>query len=233
MKSVLVENATFIMAEQNKFPVARPCWSDLSVIHQNTLPPRASFLPYTTEETALSRDVSKAQVHSLSGKWKFHCAKSPFEAPPDFHLRPFDASNWASIEVPGMWQLQGYGKGPQYTNVVYPFPVDPPNVPYDDNEAGSYIRSFTVPSSFQDCQLRLRFEGVDSAFHVWVNGEYVGYSQGSRNPSEFDVTAFVDVHEENKLAVQVYQFCDGSYIEDQVSVSNTFDIYLSLLVGCL
>jgi hypothetical protein len=93
-------------------------------------------------------------------------------------------------------------------------------VPYDDNEAGSYIRSFKVPSSFQDHQLRLKFEGVDSAFHVWINGEHVGYSQGSRNPSEFDVTSLVDVHGENKLAVQVYQFCDGSYIEDQVSLFN-------------
>lgn len=206
------------MAGQGTFPAARPCWNDLSVIHQNTLPPRASFLPYPTEADALSRDGSKAKAQSLSGTWKFHCAKSPFEAPPDFHLPTYDASKWGTIEVPGMWQLQGYGKGPQYTNVVYPFPVDPPNVPYDENEAGSYVRTFKVPPSFQDHQLRLRFEGVDSAFHVWVNGQHVGYSQGSRNPSEFDVTSLMNVHEENKIAVQVYQFCDGSYIEDQVSI---------------
>jgi beta-galactosidase len=101
--------------------------------------------------------------------------------------------------------------------VIYPFPVDPPHVPYDDNETGSYIRTFAVPKAFKSDQLRLRFEGVDSSFHVWMNGKEVGYSQGSRNPSEFDVTALVDVDGENTLAVQVYQFCDGSYIEDQVS----------------
>jgi beta-galactosidase len=102
--------------------------------------------------------------------------------------------------------------------VIYPFPVDPPHVPYDDNETGSYIRTFAVPKAFKGDQLRLRFEGVDSSFHVWVNGKEVGYSQGSRNPSEFDITSSVDVDGENTLAVQVYQFCDGSYIEDQASL---------------
>lgn len=102
---------------------------------------------------------------------------------------------------------------------MYPFPVDPPNVPYHDNETGSYIRTFAVPESFKDHQLRLRFEGVDSSFHVWVNGQKVGYSQGSRNPSEFDITSFVNEEGENILAVQVYQWCDGSYIEDQVSLT--------------
>ena len=95
--------------------------------------------------------------------------------------------------------------------------MDPPHVPYDENETGCYIRTFSVPKDFRDCQLRLRFEGVDSAFHIWVNGKEVGYSQGSRNPSEFDVTAMVQVDEENTLAVQVYQYSDGSYLEDQVS----------------
>jgi beta-galactosidase len=204
------------MTEYGGFPALLPNWNDVSVIHQNTLPPRASFLPYPTEVDALSGDVSKAHTQSLNGEWKFSWVKSPFEAPPDFHLPNYDASKWRTIAVPGMWQLQGYGKGPQYSKVVYPFPVDPPNVPYDDNETGSYIRTFTVPSSLHNHQLRLRFEGVDSAFHVWVNGKHVGYSQGSRNPSEFDITGFVDVVDDNKLAVQVYQFCDGSYLEDQV-----------------
>lgn len=101
--------------------------------------------------------------------------------------------------------------------MIYPWPVDSPNVPYDDNETGSYLRTFKVPKAFEGDQLRLRFEGVDSAFHVWVNGKEVGYSQGSRNPSEFDITAFVNLDGENTLAVQVYQRCDGSYLEDQVS----------------
>jgi beta-galactosidase/beta-glucuronidase len=105
----------------------------------------------------------------------------------------------------------------RYTNINYPFPVDPGSVSYVVNETGCYSRRFDVPAAFKDHQLRLRFESVDSAFHVWVNGKEVGYTQGSRNPSELDITKLVDTNGENTLAAQVYQFCDGSYIEDQVS----------------
>lgn len=94
--------------------------------------------------------------------------------------------------------------------------MDPPHVPLDQNETGCYLKDFKVPESFKDHQLRLRFEGVDSAFHVWVNGKEVGYSQGSRNPSEFDITEMVDFSGENVLAVKVYQYSDASYLEDQV-----------------
>jgi beta-galactosidase len=111
--------------------------------------------------------------------------------------------------------------------MMYPFPIDPPHVPYDTNETGSYLRTFTIPKSFRGDQLRLRFEGVDSSFHVWVNGKEVGYSQGSRNPSEFDVTSLVDVDGENSLAVQVYQWCDGSYLEDQVCHFAHYSSYFS------
>lgn len=204
------------MAIQGNSPGAHPFWNDRSVIHHNTLPPRASFLPYPTEADALTYDASKAKAQSLSGTWKFNCANSPFEAPAGFQLLTYNASTWGTIEVPGMWQLQDYGNGSRYKNIVYSFPVDPPNVPSDGNETGSYVRTFTVPSSFRGHQLRLRFEGVSSAFNVWINGKHAGYSQGSWIPSEFDITELVDVRAENKLAVQVYQFCDGSYIEDQV-----------------
>ncbi|KAK8068675.1 beta-galactosidase [Apiospora phragmitis] len=114
--------------------------------------------------------------------------------------------------------VPGFGKGPQYTNVNYPFPVDPPHVPYDDNECGRYVTKFQVPDRLKKDgdQWRLRFEGVDAAFTVWLNGVEIGYSQGSRNPSEFDVTKCLELDsEENYLAVEVYQRCDGSYIEDQ------------------
>lgn len=117
--------------------------------------------------------------------------------------------------MPGMWQLQGHGKGPQYTNVQYPIPVDPPNVSFTENETGSYIKKFKIPQELKHEQIRLRFEGVDAAFHVWLNGKEVGYSQGSRNPDEFDITSEVDLDRDNVLAVRVYQFCDGTYIEDQ------------------
>ncbi|KAK5107931.1 hypothetical protein LTR62_000536 [Meristemomyces frigidus] len=210
-------------------PTHQPDWDNLSIIHKNTLPPRATFHLYDSEADALSRDISKARAHCLSGKWKFHLADSPFESPPGFESSSFDTSQWGDIAVPGMWQLQGYGRGPHYTNVQYPFHVDPPHPPYTHNECGSYVTRFRVPKPLRDDQLRLRFEGVDSAFHVYVNGEEVGYSQGSRNPSEFDVTRFCDGEGENVLAVRVYQFCDGSYIEDQDQwwLSGVFrDVYL-------
>ena len=192
------------------------------VFQKNRLPARSYFIP----ETALL----------LNGVWKFHYASTPLEAP-DQHefgtltnrdvLTPLGSSDgisnsdiiprefsWTDITVPGHWQLQGHGR-PHYTNVVYPFPVCPPFVP-TENPTGTYRRSFHVPTSWNmDSQLRLRFDGVDSAFHVWVNGVFVGYSQGSRNPAEFDVTKFASWDGANEVVVRVYQWCDGSYIEDQ------------------
>ncbi|KAF8850106.1 hypothetical protein BDZ45DRAFT_708505 [Acephala macrosclerotiorum] len=203
------------MTETHTFPKVLPDWSNLEVLHRNTLPPRATFFLYNSSEDALTRDISKSKTLSLSGTWEFSLAKSPFDVPEDFFNPGYNTAEWGKIEVPGMWQLQGYGKGPHYTNMIYPFPIDPPHVPYDENETGCYKRTFTIPESFKGHQLRLRFEGVDSSFHVWVNGKEVGYSQGSRNPSEFDISSFVKDADENLLAVQVYQFCDGSYIEDQ------------------
>ncbi|KAH9860719.1 hypothetical protein J1614_012051 [Plenodomus biglobosus] len=196
-------------------PSGTPDWNNLNVLHKNTLPVRAYFHNYTSEDDALTYDPSRSKTHNLSGTWKFQHAYSPFEAPEGFESASFDTSKWDDIVVPGMWQLQGFGKGPQYTNVIYQIPVDPPNVSFTENETGSYIKKFTVPKELKNDQLRLRFEGVDAAFHVWVNGKEVGYSQGSRNPDEFDITSLVDLDAENTLAVRVYQLCDGTYIEDQ------------------
>lgn len=167
------------------------------VVQRNRLPPRAYFLP--------------KQKLLLNGLWDFHYATSPQLAP-----SPEETSgkDWHSIAVPGHWQLQGYGH-PHYTNVVFPFPVNPPFV-ITENPTGSYKRRFYVPQAWDKAgQLRLRFEGVDSAFHLFINGREVGYSQGSRNAAEFDVSEFVERDTENTLLVRVYQWCDGSYIEDQ------------------
>lgn len=197
----------------------QPDWNNLQVLHRNTLPPRSYFHlhnsghPNSHGPGAPRPDPDRSVC--LSGKWKFDLSESPFQGPADFWHPNFDASKWHDITVPGMWQLQGFGKPPQYTNYNYPWPVDPPNVPLTDNECGRHLRTFRVPDSFEDTQVRLRFEGVDSSFKVWVNGIEVGYSQGSRNPSEFDVTDFVRFGQDNTLAVEVYQRCDGSYIEDQ------------------
>ncbi len=203
------------MAEAHVFPGRVPDWSTLKTIHRNTMDPRSYFFLYDNEEKALARDITKAKVQCLSGTWKFSLSKSPFEGPRHFYRKHFDTYGFSDINVPGMWQLQGYGKGPHYTNFDYPWPVDAPNVSYQDNECGRYVTRFHVDDSFEGHQLRLRFEGVDSAFTVWVNGEEVGYSQGARNPSEFDITNLIHHRGENVLAVEVYQRSDGSYIEDQ------------------
>ncbi|KAH6842957.1 hypothetical protein B0I37DRAFT_207657 [Chaetomium sp. MPI-CAGE-AT-0009] len=202
-------------------PASVPDWNNLKVIHRNTLPPRAHFFLYQNREDALSRNVARSKSQLISGQWLFHLSKSPLDGPVDFHQHtPTDLESkhgWhgQTIRVPGMWQLQGYGKGPHYTNINFPFPVDPPRVPIDDNECGRYATSFQLDSEDEGHQFRLRFEGVDSAFTLWVNHREVGYSQGSRNPSEFDITPFVRCPGTNSLHVEVYQRCDGSYIEDQ------------------
>ncbi|KAI0851162.1 glycoside hydrolase family 2 protein [Daldinia vernicosa] len=197
-------------------PKQTPDWDNLKVIHRNTLPPRSHFHIYNTEEDALSGDVTRSRAALLSGTWGFELSPGPFKGSRDFSKPDFDHTEWKLIKVPGMWQLQGFGKGPQYTNVNFPFPVNPPHVPYDDNECGRYVTRFEVPDRLKDGdQWRLRFEGVDSAFTVWLNGKEVGYSQGSRNPSEFDVSPFLEPDLENTLCVEVYQRCNGSYIEDQ------------------
>ena len=126
------------------FPNHQPDWSNLTVLHRNTLPPRADFFLYDSETEALTRDVSKSRSQCLSGNWKFRLNGSPFEAPEGFENGSFDSSQWDEVCVPGMWQLQGFGRGPQYTNVQFPFYVDPPNPPSANNECGSYITRFRV-----------------------------------------------------------------------------------------
>lgn len=176
---------------------SRPDYINEAVFRRNCLPPRSYSIP----ETSLL----------LNGSWDFHYAYTTLEAPEPEGSQ--DAA-WGKLTVPGHWQLQGYGK-PWYTNVLYPIPVCPPYVP-TENPNGTYKRSFSVPSAWDpSSQLRLRFDGVDSAYHVWVNGVLVGYAQGSRNPHEFDVSQYVTRDAPNELFVRVYQWSDGTYIEDQ------------------
>ncbi|KAL2869002.1 putative beta-galactosidase [Aspergillus lucknowensis] len=180
-------------------------WENPAIFQRNRLKPRAYWIP----ETSLS----------LNGNWDFNYVSSPLLAPlPDSKHAADDASEpepeWKPIAVPGHWQLQGYGR-PHYTNVIFPFPANPPYVP-SENPTGTYKRTFHVPSTWDKSdQLRLRFDGVDSAYHVWVNGAEVGYAQGSRNPAEFDISGVVKRGQTNEVFVRVYQWSDGSYIEDQ------------------
>jgi beta-galactosidase/beta-glucuronidase len=202
-------------------------WETLFVLQRNRMPERAYFFSYADPISALTYERGNAYGFKLlNGGWKFHYALNPEEAPKKFYEESFDVSDWDDIEVPSNWQMHGYGK-PHYTNVQYPFPVDPPNVP-TENPTGSYRRDFYLPREWVNQKVIVRFEGVDSAFHVWINGREVGYSQGSRLPSEFDITPYVR-EGNNIIAVRVYQWCDGSYIEDQDMwwLSGIFrDVYL-------
>ncbi|GAB4513023.1 MAG: hypothetical protein Kow0047_24540 [Anaerolineae bacterium] len=192
-----------------------PDWENPQVFERNKEPAHVPLAPYTDIAQALACDrYASPYVQLLNGEWRFHLAPYPAAAPERFFDPDFDVSGWDTIPVPSNWQMQGYDK-PIYTNVQYPFPPDDlPRVPEDDNPTGCYRRTFTVPESWAGRRIFLAFEGVDSAFHVWVNGQLVGYSQDSRLTAEFDVTPYLRPGE-NVLAVRVYRWSDGSYLEDQ------------------
>ncbi len=214
-------------------------WQDEQVIGRNKQPGFAHSIPCPDRAAALemSREASP-YFQSLSGDWKFNWSPSPDNRPKDFFSVDFDAGPWPNIPVPSNWQLQGYGK-PLYSNMTYPFAKDEPRVmtPPDDptwtvatwpNQVGSYRRTFRVPDEWDGRHVMMQFDGVDSAFYLWVNGQPVGYSQGSRTPAVFDVTELLR-EGENVVAAEVYQFCDGSYLEDQDMwrLSGIFrDVYL-------
>ena len=188
-------------------------WENHELVGRNRLPARAYFFHYATPEAALSGEPSSSDGYmSLNGDWQFHYSRTPAEAPEAFFEESFDASGWRLLPVPSCWQMEGYGR-PHYTNVKYPFPVDPPRVP-TENPTGCYRREFTVTNEWKNRRVILRFEGVDSAFHVWMNGREVGFGKGSRLPSEFDITPYIRVGR-NLLAVRAYQWSDGTYLEDQ------------------
>jgi len=187
-------------------------WENLEVLERNRMKSRTYFHSYADATTALSYERGQSPWYQqLNGMWKFYFAEAP-QLAPEFYRADYDVTGWDAIAVPGHWQLQGYGK-PHYTDLLYPIPVDPPRVP-SENPTGCYRRDFYVPKAWDGRQIVLRFEGVDSAFHLWVNGEEVGYSQGSRLPSEFDITKYVQSGH-NQLSVKVYQWSDGTYVEDQ------------------
>ena len=190
-------------------------WEDNHVLQINREPARAYFIPY--DKTQGDRMLS------LNGVWQFRWTKTPDERIKDFYRTDYDASSWATLAVPANWEVNGYGT-PIYISAGYPFKIDPPYVTkepkrewttYEErNPTGQYRRSFTLPVGWQEGQTFLRFEGVMSAFYVWVNGQKVGYSQGSMEPSEFNVTSYLKSGE-NQIAIEVYKYSDGSYLEDQ------------------
>lgn len=189
-------------------------WENHQVDGINRMPARAHFLTFPDREKALLG--SNRYTHAfknLNGVWKFMFLDAPEYSPEGFYESGFDTTSMDDITVPGNWQLQGYGKM-HYSDLWYNFPINPPYVP-TENPTGIYKRIFYVENSFAGKQIIIRFCGVDSAYHLWINGQEVGYSKGARNEAEFDITDLVRVGEENDITVRVYQWSDGTYLEDQ------------------
>ena len=191
-------------------------WENPAVLGINKLPYHATLqLP--------SKQKECKEIVNLDGQWLFHWSRNPEERPADFYREDYDVSAWGKITVPGNWQLQGYGV-PIYTNITYPFVRNRPSVTteppkdwtaYENrNPVGSYVTFIDITKEMLFKNLILHFGDVHSAFYVWVNGQKVGYSQNSMSPAEFDVTKYLR-EGRNKLAVEVYRWSDGSYLEDQ------------------
>lgn len=203
----------FLLLSSSVLLKAQNDWENPLVIERNKLDAHAFFMPYESKEKALADDYQSENVLSLNGNSKFHWERSPQKKVGSFYEADFDASKWGTIPVPGNWEVNGYGI-PYYTNINYPFPKNPPHIPHDYNPVGRYRHTFNLPENFKDKKVVLHLGAVSSAVYVWVNGKKVGYSQGSKLPAEFDVTAFLTPGE-NLIALEVYRWCDGSYLEDQ------------------
>ena len=194
--------------------LTRQDWDNPSVFNVNQERPRAYFIPYATEEQLLAGDRENSpRYQSLNGYWKFHWSPNPELRPVAFYRPDFDVASWDEIPVPCNMEMQGYGK-PIYVNKQYPFPADPPNIPHEDNPVGSFRRTFVVPDQWSGQEIFLHFEGIGSAAYYWVNGQQVGYSQDSKSSVAFNITDYLRPGD-NILAVEVYRWCEGSYLEGQ------------------
>ena len=202
---------------RDRTPDRAPDWESLDVLQINRQPARATFFPFATRAAALASDPVQTPTSpyrlSLDGRWAFDFSPNPMSRDKDFWRAGYDDSAWDRIGVPSDWHMLGYGQ-PIYLNVRYPFPKAWPDIPDETNEVGQYRRTFTVPQDWDGRRVTLHFAGVNSAFYVWVNGQEVGYSQDSKVPAEFDVTDVVRPGT-NEIAVEVYRWNDGSYLENQ------------------
>lgn len=189
-------------------------WENPLITGVNKLPARATSISFLDESMAILGDQKASpRYQSLNGLWKFNFAAVIEKSPEGFYRTDYNVSGWNDIPVPANWELQGYGQA-IYTNVTYPFvPVDPPYIPKDDSPDGSCRTTFNVPDDWQSRRIIIHFGGVSSAFYLWINVQKVGYSQGSRLPAEFDITSYL-IDGDNTVAVQVFRWSDGSYLED-------------------
>ena len=202
-------------------------YEDLSVLHENTMPARAYFIPASKRmDNLVEHREESDRMQLLNGTWKFQYFNSIYDVQEPFFEKDYDTENFDEIQVPSVWQMAGYDTH-QYTNIRYPFPFDPPYVP-QDIPCGTYAHTFVYHKDENAPKAFLNFEGVDSCFYVWINGSYVGYSQVSHMTSEFDITDLLQ-DGENSIAVLVMKWCDGSYLEDQdkFRMSGIFrDVYI-------
>lgn len=222
-RKIFASMAILILSVASLFAQQRD-WENEQVLGINKEPAHSVYIPYASINQALA-DYADASPYyqSLNGTWKFNWVKSPDMRPVDFYKPDFNVNYWDNIEVPSNWQMKGYGI-PIYTNITYPFVKNPPYImtpAYDGwtnskhpNPVGSYRRNFVVPDNWDGRLVYLHFAGVQSAMYVWVNGQKVGYSQGGMTPAEFNITPYLQKGN-NTLAVEVYQWSDGSYMEDQ------------------
>lgn len=191
-------------------------WENPEIISHNKLNATSSSIPFQNLDQALTGEIANSVYHkSLNGNWKFMWSENPEQRPKDFYKSDFIDKNWKTIPVPSNWELQGYGI-PIYVNQPYEWTYNPkpPEIPHDYNPVGSYLTSFTIPNKWKNREIIIHFGAVKSAMYLWVNGEKVGYSQGSKLPAEFNITKYLKKGE-NSIAVEVYRWSDGSYLECQ------------------
>lgn len=203
----LFANLVFAQTTKNE-------WENPEVVDRNKEAARSSFVVFNTKEGAKSQIPEKSNLYkSLNGTWQFHIVKTPAERPTDFYVADLDVSDWSTIEVPSNWELQGFDT-PIYTNVKYPFPKNPPFIDANYNPVGSYRTSFTIPDAWSDKEVLINFGSISGYARIFLNGKEVGMTKASKTAAEFNITPYL-AKGENLLAVQVFRWHDGSYLEDQ------------------
>jgi beta-galactosidase len=213
MKRLILPVLAFLLCMQNMLAQSNSDWENPSLIEVNKEKPHASFMLYTNETDAKNDEYTRSPYYkSLNGVWKFNYAATPAGRVVDFYSDNINTSAWSDIPVPSNWEMKGFGT-PIYTNIVYPFPKNPPFVG-NDNPVGTYRREFTVPEAWDGQEVFLHFGSITGCAFVYVNGQKVGMSKVSKTAAEFNITKYLRKGN-NLLAVQVYRWHDGSYLEDQ------------------
>ena len=215
---IIISSCKEKMAEKPLYSAEKwenPEWENPEIFQINREDPTASFYKYSDADSALKNDSweNSTLYKSLNGMWQFYYADSVTARPKDFYKKGFNLSGWDTIAVPSNWEMKGFGI-PVYTNIKYMFPANPPFIPHNINNNGSYKRDFEISKDWEEKDLYLHFAGVSGAMYVWLNGEFVGYSEGSKTAAEFNITKLAKPGK-NSIAVQVLRWSDASYMEDQ------------------